>query len=222
MVILGVNILGNLNKPATTQESLGLAVWRIVISSGIVVFILGFFNLIAVSPPIPFISHTSLIFDQSYLFRDRHKGITARQVRAKGASVHKTPILSSSITSAPSMRAVSPITPAKTSFNPFKRMTRCEDTLPSYHSSSPEINKEAVSPSSKYSRATCDTNKRLFFGGRKRDSVGPSLPINISAPMGINPQFAHLVQPQSGQVQRPDSAMHPSRTGESETQRFKN
>lgn len=49
MVVLGINMLGNLNKPATTQKSLGLAFWRIVIGSGIVVFILGFVNLIAVS-----------------------------------------------------------------------------------------------------------------------------------------------------------------------------
>lgn len=48
MIILGVDILGNLNKPATSQESLGLAMWRIVIGSGIIVFILGFFNLFAV------------------------------------------------------------------------------------------------------------------------------------------------------------------------------
>ena len=55
-----------------------------------------------------------------------------------------------------------------------------------------------------------------------RQSVGPQLPINpsggremeISSPMGVNPQFAHLVQ-------RPDSALHPSRTGESEAFRWK-
>ncbi|KAF1347843.1 hypothetical protein BDV97DRAFT_269963, partial [Delphinella strobiligena] len=68
MIILGVDILGNLNKAATSQESLGLAMWRIVIGSGIIVFILGFFNLFA-----------------SYIFRDRGHGITARQVRAQGA-----------------------------------------------------------------------------------------------------------------------------------------
>jgi hypothetical protein len=49
MIVLGVNMLGNLNKPATSQESLGLAFWRIVIGSGIVIFILGFVNLVAVS-----------------------------------------------------------------------------------------------------------------------------------------------------------------------------
>jgi hypothetical protein len=39
-------------------------------------------------------------------------------------------------------------------------------------------------------------------------------PVEISAPMGVNPQFAHLVQ-------RPDSALHPSRTGESEAFRWR-
>ena len=50
MIVLGVNMLGNLNKDATSQKSLGLAFWRIVISSGILIFILGWLNLVAVSP----------------------------------------------------------------------------------------------------------------------------------------------------------------------------
>ena len=53
MTILGVFILGNLNKQATSQSSLGLSFWRIVISSGIVVLILGFVNIFAVSPLTP-------------------------------------------------------------------------------------------------------------------------------------------------------------------------
>lgn len=48
MIVLGLNVLGNLNKQATSQESLGLAAWRVVIGSGILVLILGVFNLIAV------------------------------------------------------------------------------------------------------------------------------------------------------------------------------
>lgn len=68
MIVLGINMLGNLNKPATSQKSLGLAFWRIVIASGIIVFFMGWVNLIA-----------------SYVFRERKKGITARQVRAHGA-----------------------------------------------------------------------------------------------------------------------------------------
>ncbi|KAI9873348.1 MAG: hypothetical protein M1830_000512 [Pleopsidium flavum] len=68
MIILGVSILGNLNKEATSQESLGLAFWRIVISSGIVVIVLGFINVIG-----------------SYVFRDIKTGVTARMVRSYGA-----------------------------------------------------------------------------------------------------------------------------------------
>ncbi|KAI9789687.1 MAG: hypothetical protein M1816_005862 [Peltula sp. TS41687] len=68
MVVLGVSILGNLNKEATSQESLGTAFWRIVISSGVLVSLLGFLNIIA-----------------SFIFRDSALDITARQVRAKGA-----------------------------------------------------------------------------------------------------------------------------------------
>ncbi|KAL1302858.1 hypothetical protein AAFC00_003188 [Neodothiora populina] len=207
MVVLGVNVLGNLNKPAASQEALGLEIWRIVIGSGIIVFILGFFNLAA-----------------SYIFRDNKQDITARQVRAQGAvAVHKKPMSTSSIRSAPTMQSMSPSTPAKRFSKAFHRMSRSNTmpTLPLY-TKSPEVATMPVaspeqpqpSPSSKYSRATCDTAKKLFGGSRKRESVGPSLPINISAPMNVNPQFAHLVQ-------RPDSALHPSRTGESDTQRWK-
>lgn len=49
MIVLGINMLGNLNKQATSQKSLGMAFWRIVIASGIIIFILGFVNLVAVS-----------------------------------------------------------------------------------------------------------------------------------------------------------------------------
>jgi hypothetical protein len=50
MILLGNEILGNLNKEATSQESLGLAFWRIVISSGIVVIVMGIINIFAVGP----------------------------------------------------------------------------------------------------------------------------------------------------------------------------
>lgn len=51
MVVLGVSVLGNLNKQATSQESLGTPFWRIVIGGGILVAILGLLNIIAVSHP---------------------------------------------------------------------------------------------------------------------------------------------------------------------------
>ena len=50
MIVVGVSILGNLNKEATSQESLGLPFWRIVISSGIVTVVLGVVNIVVVSP----------------------------------------------------------------------------------------------------------------------------------------------------------------------------
>lgn len=75
MVVLGINMLGNLNKPSISQKKIGLAFWRIVIASGILTFIAGWINFIA-----------------SYVFRDRKAGITARQVRAHGAvAASKTP-----------------------------------------------------------------------------------------------------------------------------------
>jgi hypothetical protein len=48
MLVIGVNTLGNLNKQATSQESLGLAFWRIVIASGIIIIVLGFANIASV------------------------------------------------------------------------------------------------------------------------------------------------------------------------------
>jgi hypothetical protein len=50
MIILGISILGDLNKEATSEKSLGLAFWRIVISAGIVVTVIGTVNIFAVRP----------------------------------------------------------------------------------------------------------------------------------------------------------------------------
>jgi hypothetical protein len=49
MIVLGFNILGNLNKVATSVENLGLSLWQVVIAGGILSSIMGFFNIIAVS-----------------------------------------------------------------------------------------------------------------------------------------------------------------------------
>ncbi len=53
MIVLGFNILGNLNKPATSVSSLGLPMWRVVISAGILTSLMGLFNIIAVSQHLP-------------------------------------------------------------------------------------------------------------------------------------------------------------------------
>lgn len=70
MVILGCNLLGNLNKPATSQEAIGMPFWSVIIAGGILGLVLGVLN---------FIAH--------YAFRINKKGITSRQIRAHGAKV---------------------------------------------------------------------------------------------------------------------------------------
>lgn len=229
MLALGLNTLGHLNKQATSQDSLGLPFWRVVIASGILVFILGFVNLAAVRlvPPQP-TCPAQLTPLQSYVFRDHAQGITARQVRAHGASVHKSPMTHSSPPSAPELAQSSITTPTTASkrSNPFHLTpsARRPSLLPSYHSSStlssPVKEAPPSSPTSRYSRATtCTKKKVLGILGRHRESLAPPLPIHprepeISGPVGVNPQFAHLLQ-------RPDSALHPSRTGEAEAFRWK-
>jgi len=60
MLVIGNNTLGNLNKEATSQASLGIAWWRLVIGSGIVVFILGFINILSVSESLLKVIHSNL------------------------------------------------------------------------------------------------------------------------------------------------------------------
>lgn len=158
--------------------------------------------------------------------------------------------------SSPFTTNASPITPTKasSSLNPLRLVTTKPrtPTLPSYHSLSPAADTKpavtiSISPTSRYSRATACTKKKIFgpFAGLgRRESNVPPMPtqpvMQISAPMGVNPQFAHLIKP-NGQVQqdqsqmqeqqgrelygevvrRPDSALHPARGGGSgEVYRF--
>ncbi|KAK5661510.1 hypothetical protein OQA88_11414 [Cercophora sp. LCS_1] len=67
MVIIGCQILGDLVKPAYEQDNLGLPIWRLVLSSGILSITFGVFNMIA-----------------SVIFRDSTQRITARQIRSDG------------------------------------------------------------------------------------------------------------------------------------------
>jgi hypothetical protein len=100
MIALGFNILGNLNKPATSQENLGMPFWRIVIASGILTAIMGFLNLLA-----------------TYIFSDSEAGISARQVRSHGASIDKMAEggKTFSLSSGSTRRPHSPVLP---SYNP--------------------------------------------------------------------------------------------------------
>jgi hypothetical protein len=49
MLLIGNGLLGNLNKPATSQKNLGLPFWRIVIAAGVIVIVMGVVNIFAVS-----------------------------------------------------------------------------------------------------------------------------------------------------------------------------
>jgi hypothetical protein len=49
MMILGINLLACLNEQGNSREHLGMAFWRVIIAAGIVIFILGVFNFVAVS-----------------------------------------------------------------------------------------------------------------------------------------------------------------------------
>ena len=68
MIFLGNSVLGEMNKKAISQKSLGLPFWRIVLAAGILGLIMGFVNIFA-----------------SFIFRDTKTHLTARQVRAHGA-----------------------------------------------------------------------------------------------------------------------------------------
>jgi hypothetical protein len=49
MMTIGLNMLGNMNKQATSQESLSMPFWRLLVASGILSIVIGFFNLVAAS-----------------------------------------------------------------------------------------------------------------------------------------------------------------------------
>ena len=67
-LLLGNGILANLNKTNASQENLGMAFWRLIIGSGIIIFVMGLINILA-----------------SFVFRDTTLQLTARQVRSNGA-----------------------------------------------------------------------------------------------------------------------------------------
>jgi hypothetical protein len=200
MLVLGNNTLGNLNKEATSQKSLGLPLWRLVIGSGIVVFVFGFINIVVVCyHPFSLRYVTSLTFEQNYIFRDAKLKVTARQVRAKGAVAISegeaaieaeklqghTPSMMSSFP--PGSSIYSSPTIHKSPVKSFFRNAR-DSILPSYHSRhvtyTPSPARDAKSPS------------------KQSEPMSPSSPMEISAPMNINPQFAHLI--------KPELAHHPS------------
>ncbi|EON68861.1 hypothetical protein W97_08119 [Coniosporium apollinis CBS 100218] len=203
MVVLGVNVLGHLNKESLSQENMGLAFWRIVLAAGVLAFIIGLFNVIA-----------------SYIFRDTSLNITARRVRSHGAVAIRNsnstsgspPRKSLSISTAsieqhtfghhsPAFKSPISLRSPFKNFSPAKTFRAARDSiLPSYHANMKNAPAPyASSPTSEYSQPMSKKGAR--------ESVGPRIPINISAPTNPNPAYAHLV--------RPEVAKHPSeRRGE--------
>lgn len=108
MIVLGFNILGNLNKSATSVSTLGLPLWRIVIASGILSALMGLFNIVA-----------------TFVFCDSVQGITGRQVRSHGASIPKDTITKPfSLSSGSTRRAATPDLPVYNSNTEDRRKSR--------------------------------------------------------------------------------------------------
>jgi hypothetical protein len=68
LIVLGCQVLSNMDKDKYSQEKLGMPMWRLVLASGILTISFGFLNIIA-----------------SVIFRDGSQGITARQIRRDGS-----------------------------------------------------------------------------------------------------------------------------------------
>jgi hypothetical protein len=256
MMTIGLNMLGNMNKAATSQESLGMPFWRLLVASGILCIVIGFFNIVAVSLLATLIL-TVLYTDttQSFVFRDTARRITARSVRSRGAMTlseidaesqydpkHKAFTITTHHTGSSSSRRSmngqtppmrmgtppvdcgSPQVPSPTypnnnnnnnpnrlsqfTFSPFTAIRNVrESILPSYHSAAATSPQKSTWPnrrpaSSLYSRTTSgEPAKRRFWQRKQEEEEVPRVP-EISYPLNVNPQFAHLV--------RPDMAHHPS------------
>jgi hypothetical protein len=249
MMVIGLNMLGNMNKEATSQKSLGLPFWRLLLASGILSIVIGFFNIVAVRTLLPRREQYSNLA-QSFVFRDKSRKITSRMVRSRGAmtlqedmevgshydpkhkaftiSTHHTGSSSSRTNingGSPPMRMGTPPvdcgspqvpSPNKESnpnrlsqfdFSPMRVLRNARQSiLPSYHSASPaKPSFFSHRPSSSlYSRTTSGEPQKKKFWQRQReeqDEEAARMP-EISYPLNVNPQFAHLV--------KPNLAHHPS------------
>jgi hypothetical protein len=91
---------------------------------------------------------------------------------------------------------------AQFNFSPMRHLRNARQSiLPSYHSSSPLKYMFHSRSSSTYSRSTSGESKKPWARKRPESEI-PDMPLNISAPLNVNPNFAHLV--------KPNLAHHPS------------
>ncbi|CAA9964098.1 hypothetical protein PTMSG1_07457 [Pyrenophora teres f. maculata] len=237
MMVIGLNMLGNMNKEATSQKSLTMPFWRLLVASGILAIIIGFFNVVA-----------------SFVFCDKSRHITARMVRSRGAMTlhedfetqydpkHKAFTISTHHTGSstsrqnvygntPPMRMGTPPidcgspqlsyhSPNKENngsgnplsqfdFSPLRALrTARQSFLPPYHSSAanpPKTGFFSRRPSSSiYSRTTSggEPSKKFWQRQREEQEEETARMPQISYPLNVNPQFAHLV--------KPNLAHHPS------------
>lgn len=68
LIIIGCNILGKLTQPYASQKKLGMAMWQLVVSGGILNLVFGGLNIVA-----------------NFVFMDRKNNINARDVRTHGS-----------------------------------------------------------------------------------------------------------------------------------------
>ena len=170
MIILAAQVLGSLNKDSNSQSIMYLAFWQMVVAAGIVCFIMGFVNIAA-----------------SYLFRTKSLGVTARMVRAYGATAQQR--VGDVYFAADAARPTPPThTPSvRTAFSdarssPRRSFSLPHGALPSYH---PPETRQA------------NSNARG---------------LTISSPVPNDPeQFAKFKG--SGDVSRPEMAAHPAFQG---------
>ena len=232
LLALGSTTLGQLNESTTSSDAIGLGFWRIVIGSGILAIVFGVFNILA-----------------SFIFRDRANGVTARQIRGKGAVAltqapaqqpwhhisYPSPSKAGSFHTATSTTASAPKNegtkvPWKQRFSRLKPSS----ILPSYNdrNARPNISRPINQDSPSEPATAQRQNSSNRFQPVRQNSYGRAYPpppassfysdheeqrerqksMQISGPLNVNPQFAHLV-PQFATMQRPDSALHPAKAG---------
>ena len=216
MIILGVSILGNLNKTATSSESLGEAFWRIVIASGILACIIGLVNIFA-----------------SYAFRNKSLGITARQVRMHGNLAHQKVYIPPSAAAGPGSSVYStPQLSAKPTVSShhnnnrrrsFWLNARRSNTLPSYHppqqqtqpirNISAPIGSGAGPGMTQNVHSPAVVNYSLPGGGNPYGGIGEKTPNISQSQSGAGGRVEEGCAPVINGIQRPDLAHHPALQG---------
>lgn len=191
MVFLGNSILGNLNKQATSQKSLGLPFWRLVIASGIIVLVMGPINILTVSTIANILPRrASTNAAQSFIFRDKKAHLTARQVRSHGAvASHKADV-----------EASTPKPPSRRShYRSFFLGTK-RDTLPPYNSRKTTQQNDMV-----------ETPKmHLAISSPFQSQTSAQSPGGASSKYSQSPKSERYFM--SPELHRPDLAHHPAIT----------